>query len=97
MDERGPEFLLTAKPHRHFYHRDYPSGTYGAAHDSFDDTSQHIFGLLFGSGVNKLHNYHGKVDSIDLIPTIIKNVHGITLKDATGKIIEDFFVNINTL
>ncbi|NLD27119.1 MAG: hypothetical protein GX661_07145 [Acholeplasmataceae bacterium] len=97
MDERGPEFLLTAKPYKHFYHRDYPYGTYGASHDSFDDTSQHIFGILFGAGVNKLHNYYNRVDSIDLIPTIVRKVHGVTLKDATGKINEDFFVNNNDL
>lgn len=91
MDERGPEFLVCAKPFGHFYHRDYDKGFYGAAHDSFDETSQHIFGLLFGSNVSKKGVYKRHIESIDLIPTIVKHVHGITLRDATGKIYEDFF------
>lgn len=93
MDERAPEFLLSAKPFHHFYHRDYPKGTYGAAHDSLDETSQHIFGLLFGAGVSKQELYHHEVQAIDLIPSITKAVHGITLNDSTGKIFNDFFVS----
>lgn len=91
MDERGPDFLVCAKPFGHFYHRDYDKGIYGGAHDSFDASSQHIFGLLFGSNVSKKGLYNRYIESIDLIPTIVKNVHEITLKDATGKIYEDFF------
>lgn len=91
MDERAPEFLLSAKKPGHFYHRDYDKGVYGAAHDSFDETSQHIFGLLFGNGVAKKGVYTNYAESVDLIPTLAKHVHGVSLKDATGKIHSDFF------
>jgi predicted AlkP superfamily pyrophosphatase or phosphodiesterase len=91
MDNRCPEFLLFANYPGHFYHRDFRD-IYGASHDSRDETSQHIFGLLFGAGVAKKKVYSQEVFSIDLIPTISKKVHGIKLKDATGKIHDDFFI-----
>lgn len=90
MDNRCPDYLLYANYPGHFCCRDYLD-SYGAAHDSQDETSQHIFGLLFGEGVRKKTVYSNKVFLIDLIPTISEKVHGITLKDATGKIHDDFF------
>lgn len=91
MDVRAPEFLICAKKPGHFYHRDYDKGIYGAAHDSFDETSQHIFGVLFGKDVDKKLIYDGYVENIDFIPTLAQYAQKITLKDATGKIHLDFF------
>lgn len=91
MDNRAPEFLICAKKPGHFYHRDYDKGVYGAAHDSFDETSQHIFGVLFGKSVDKKLVYNKYVENIDLIPTLAKYSQNIKLKDATGKIHLDFF------
>lgn len=92
MDDRCPDYLLSPKPFGHFYRRDMAPGHFGASHDSFDETSQHIFGLLFGHNVAKLGTLDDSVSSIDLLPTIAKLVHGIEMHDATGRICDSFFV-----
>ena len=48
MDSRGPDFLLCPHAGSHFYHKDVSEDTFGASHDSLDETSQHIFGMLIG-------------------------------------------------
>ncbi len=91
MDDRCPDYLLSPKPFGHFYRKDILQGQFGASHDSFDETSRHVFGLLFGSNVAKWGTLDDSVSSIDLLPTIAKYVHGIEMRDATGIICDRFF------
>lgn len=91
FDDRGPDFLLSPKRGEHFYHRDIPAHTFGASHDSYDETSQHIFGLLIGDGVPGGSIYNKRVTSIDLMPTILEKQFGYSLSDSTGNIFEDWF------
>lgn len=79
VDDRGPDYLLAPKYGRHFYHRDIPEDTFGAGHDSFDETSQHIFGMILGGGVPQNRVYADQAYVIDLLPTILKKASGLTL------------------
>ncbi|NSW91153.1 MAG: alkaline phosphatase family protein [Firmicutes bacterium] len=90
FDERGPQFLLSPKYGMHFYHRDLEEGYYGASHDSFDETSQHIFGLLLGESVLP-SECNERVYAIDLLPGVLKHACGLEMKDATGRIFENWF------
>lgn len=91
MDSRGPDFLLSPRYGDHFYHRDIPEDTFGASHDSFDETSQHIFGLLLGDGVHAGTSYEKPVTSIDLLPTILAGQFGYSMADSTGRVYTDWF------
>lgn len=91
FDDRGPDFLLSPKRGEHFYHRDIPEHTFGASHDSYDETSQHIFGLLVGNGVPAGSIYSKRVTAIDLMPTILEKQFGYSLSDSTGEIFADWF------
>ena len=91
MDSRGPDFLLSPRYGDHFYHRDIPEDTFGASHDSFDETSQHIFGLLLGDGVHAGSSYEKPVTSIDLLPTILAGQFGYSMADSTGRVYTDWF------
>ena len=91
MDSRGPDFLLSPCYGDHFYHRDIPEDTFGASHDSFDETSQHIFGLLLGDGVHVGTSYEKPVTSIDLLPTILAGKFDGSMADSTGKVYADWF------
>ena len=76
FDERGPQFLLSPKYGLHFYHRDLDEEYYGAGHDSFDETSQHIFGLLLGESVLP-SECNEKIYAIDLLPGVLKYSFGL--------------------
>lgn len=89
MDERCPDFLISPKRGKHFYTKDVPENTFGASHDSFDATSQHIFGMMFGGLDGKRVDY--PVSVIDLLPTALCRLFGFALPDATGKIHDDWF------
>ena len=91
MDSRGPDFLLSPRYGDHFYHRDIPEDTFGASHDSFNETSQHIFGLLLGDGVHVGTSYEKPVTSIDLLPTILAGQFGYSMADSTGRVYTDWF------
>lgn len=91
MDSRGPDFLLSPRYGDHFYHRDIPEDTFGASHDSLDETSQHIFGLLLGDGVHAGTSYEKPVTSIDLLPTILAGQFGYSMADSTGRVYTDWF------
>lgn len=91
MDSKGPDFLLSPRYGDHFYHRDIPEDTFGASHDSFDETSQHIFGLLLGEGVHAGTSYVKPVTSIDLLPTILAEKFNCSMADSTGKVYADWF------
>ncbi len=91
FDERGPCFLLSPKYGMHFYHRDLDESYYGAGHDSFNETSQHIFGLLLGENVLP-SEYDEKVYAIDLLPGVLKHANGLKMKDATGRVFENWFI-----
>lgn len=91
MDSRGPDFLLSPRYGDHFYHRDIPEDTFGASHDSFDETSQHIFGLLLGDGVHAGTSYEKPVTSIDLLPTILAGQFGYSMADSKGRVYADWF------
>ena len=92
LDDRGPDFLVSPRRGFHFYHRDIPEDTFGAGHDSYDDTSQHIFGMLLGGGVPKGVEYGGAVSAVDLMPTILKERFGYAMRDSTGRIFSDWFL-----
>ena len=79
FDPRGPEFLLSPKYGMHFYHRDIPEDTYAASHDSFDETSQHIFGMILGFGVPTNSVWERKTSVIDLLPRIVRDKFGFIL------------------
>lgn len=86
FDLRGPDFLLAPQYGSHFYHRDISADTFAASHDSFHETSQHIFGLLIGNGAQKGSRYMERAYAIDLLPTILSDNFGLKMKDQTGKI-----------
>ena len=92
MDERGPDFIISPQYGTHFYHRDIAADTFGASHDSFDSTSQHIFGLLLGKDVRKKSCFEESVSAIDLLPTILDKQFGMKMKDQTGIIWDGWFV-----
>lgn len=92
LDERGPCFLLSPKYGMHFYHRDADEAYYNASHDSFDETSQHIFGLLLGKDVIP-SEYDERVYAIDLLPSILKYACGLKMRDSTGRVFQDWFCN----
>lgn len=79
FDPRGPEFLLSPKYGMHFYHRDIADDTFAASHDSFDETSQHIFGVVLGGGIAPNLTYEETLPVIDLLPEIVKTKLGLTL------------------
>ena len=72
FDPRGPEFLLSPKYGMHFYHRDIPGDTFAASHDSFHETSQHIFGMMLGHQIPATTVCGEKTAVIDLLPRIVK-------------------------
>lgn len=72
FDRRGPEFLLSPKYGMHFYHRDITEDTFAASHDSFHETSQHIFGMMLGGGVTQNTACEKETAVIDLLPRIVK-------------------------
>lgn len=88
MDDRCADLIISPKYGHHFYKKDVQAGTFSASHDSFDETSQHIFGMIFGSGIRKDEIYNEKVNVISLIPSILKNNFSYKLKDSTAKIIK---------
>lgn len=91
FDEQGPQFLLSPKYGLHFYHRDLDEEYFGASHDSFDETSQHIFGLLLGGSVLP-SECDEKIYAIDLLPSVLKHASGLIMKDATGKVFKNWFM-----
>ena len=91
MDSRGPDFLLCPHAGSHFYHKDVSEDTFGASHDSLDETSQHIFGMLIGGKVRHLVDYPEAVSAIDLLPTLLHHQFGCTMRDSTGKIWHGWF------
>lgn len=64
---------------------------FGASHDSLDETSQHIFGMLIGGKVRHLVDYPEAVSAIDLLPTLLHTQFGCTMRDSTGKIWHGWF------
>ena len=81
LDSRGPEFLVSPRYGSHFYHRDIPEDTFGAGHDSFHETSQHIFGLMLGGDIPPGTEFTQKTYGIDLIPAIVRQRYGWTLNE----------------
>ena len=79
FDPRGPEFLLSPKYGMHFYHRDISDDTFAASHDSFHETSQHIFGMILGAGVPQNTACEKETVVIDLLPRIVKERFGFVL------------------
>ena len=79
FDPRGPEFLLSPQYGKHFYHRDIEESTFAASHDSFHETSQHIFGLILDGTIPANTLYAGKTAVIDLIPAITEEKFGLVL------------------
>ena len=94
FDSRGPDFLLSPKYGAHFYYLDVDEGYYAASHHSYDETSQHIFGLLLGRSVLP-SEFNEKVYAIDLLPSVLKHANGLKLKDSTGRIFESWFKDLN--
>lgn len=88
LDERGPDMLISPTYGNHFYKKDCEENYFGASHDSFHETSQHIFGLVFGNVNHKGQIYTDKVNVIELLPSILKNYFNLTLKDSTVQPIE---------
>lgn len=91
LDSRGPDFMVNPVYGHHFSDKNIPAITYAASHDSFDETSQHIFGMLLGGKVAKLKTYDKPTAAIDLMPTILKKEFGIGLRESTGKIHDGWF------
>lgn len=89
LADYGPDLLVCPKAGYHFYHRDFET-IYGASHDSLDESSQHIFGLILSSNVNKYED-NDLIYSIDLLPTILKCNNNLKLKDSYGKIYNNWF------
>lgn len=79
FDPRGPEFLISPRYGDHFYHRDVANNTFGASHDSFHETSQHIFGLVLGNGILPNSLSEAQTYVIDLLPHIASQKHGLVL------------------
>ena len=88
FDERGPDMLISPTYGNHFYKKDCEENYFGASHDSFHETSQHIFGLVFGNVNHKGQIYTDKVNVIELLPSILKNYFNLTLKDSAVQPIE---------
>lgn len=85
FDPRGPEFLLSPKYGMHFYHRDIDADMFAASHDSFDPTSQHIFGLMIGNAVPCNTVCARKTAVIELLPSIVKERFGYILNPKETK------------
>ena len=79
FDSRGPEFLLSPKYGMHFYHRDITEDAFAAGHDSFDETSHRIFGLILGGNVPQNVVCERETAVIDLLPKIVKEKFGFIL------------------
>jgi len=79
FDSRGPEFLLSPKYGMHFYHRDITEDAFAAGHDSFDETSHRIFGLILGGDVPQNVVCERETAVIDLLPKIVKEKFGFIL------------------
>lgn len=75
----GLEFLLSPQYGKHFYHRDIEEDTFAASHDSFHETSQHIFGLILDSSIPANTLYAENTAVIDLIPAITEEKFGLVL------------------
>ena len=91
LTDIGPDIMVYAKKGYHFYHRDFISGIYGASHDSRDESSKHIFGIIVDSSLSKKVNYE-KVYSIDLLPSVLDYAQGLHMKDSEGKIYKNWFI-----
>lgn len=59
----------------------------GGQHDSLDESSQHIFAMMWGKGIVKDLRYDEKVEIIDFIPTLC-SASGIEApRNATGRVL----------
>lgn len=61
----------------------------GATHDSLDDTSQHIFSLMAGSGIRKNNRISRKIRNIDFASTMCRLLGADAPKDNEGICIMD--------
>lgn len=86
MDARCAEFIVSPPKGRHFYKKDLPEDTFGASHDSLDETSQHIFGCLLSPCLQRA-TVEEEVSAIDLMPTVLWEFFRYVLPDAEGKIL----------
>ena len=89
FDPRGPEFLLSPQYGKHFYHRDIEKNTFAASHDSFHETSQHIFGLLLDGSIPANTLYAENTAVIDLIPAITEEKFGLVLNPERRELRQD--------
>lgn len=87
MDSRCPDFIVSPVKGSHFYKKDVDGQTFGASHDSMDDSSQHIFGCIV-SGELSVKSIKDSVSAIDLMPTVLYRFFRYTLPDATGRVVD---------
>lgn len=86
FDTRGPDFLVSPKWGEHFYHRDLSPNTFGAGHDSFHETSQHVFGMILGPEYPAGSICPEQIYSIDFLPTLLDRHFAWKMKDQTGTV-----------
>lgn len=61
----------------------------GGQHDSLDESSQHVFALMWGKGIKKGFNYKKRTYVIDFAGTL-SSLSGIdSPKDSTGRLLKD--------
>ena len=92
LDSKGPVFYRQERVTqygKHFYHRDIEKNTFAASHDSFHETSQHIFGLLLDGSIPANTLYAENTAVIDLIPAITEEKFGLVLNPERRELRQD--------
>lgn len=81
------DMLISPKP-PYSFKNDKKLHKAGGQHDSLDESSQHVFALMWGSGIKKGFAYDEKIYVIDFAKTISSLLGIDSPKDSTGRLLE---------
>jgi hypothetical protein len=82
------DMLVSPKP-PYCFKNDNKLHRAGGQHDSLDETSQHVFALMWGEGIQKGYTCEEKVFIIDFAKTIAALAGIDPPRDATGRLLRE--------
>jgi Uncharacterized proteins of the AP superfamily len=97
LEERGAvkdfaDLLISPEP-PYFFKKDSRPHKAGGQHDSLDESSQHVFALMWGKGIKKGLVYSDKVYIIDFARTMSALLRIDGPKDATGRLLDQILAD----
>lgn len=88
--ENFADLLISAKPPYHFQMDTNKLYKAGGQHDSLDETSRHIFSIMWGQGIKKGLVCEDRIYNIDFTRTMTRLLQLDGPKDATGRVLNDY-------